>query len=100
MSGATLRVWLETRPRARYAVTAVFFVAIAIAFQEILRFLRPSTALWVTMILAPCFIAYGVFLAIERIRRPLLDEEKGTLWSGAMFIAVGTLSLIFKFASE
>lgn len=85
------------RPLAGYAVT----VALAIAVYELLRFLRPAMPAWVTTVIALGMIACGLFLTVQRIRRPLIDREGNAGWTGPpTFITFGALILIMKFASE
>ncbi|HEY0622584.1 hypothetical protein [Sphingomonas sp.] len=85
------------RPLAGYAVT----VALAIAVYELLRFLGPAMPAWVTSVIALGMIAYGLFLTVQRIRRPLFDHEGDAGWTGPpTFITFGALILILKFASE
>lgn len=92
-----LRGWFEQRPLASYVVALAF----AIAVYELLRFLGPAVPAWLTPVVASGFIAYGVILTFQRIRRPLSDEGRDAGWAAApAFIVAGALVLILKSVSE
>lgn len=94
----------RAEPRLAAGLRLALMALAVIIFTELTRLLKPQIPLWLGLPLGTCALGYGLFLTVDRIRKPApRDADDARRFAAPMFIILGAVVLSFhliKFVTE